>query len=131
MQEHKSKEQSDLFHKLWIICTDINYQKLSNNYDAGPYLNRKNHVLFGTVNSNFRYIYYPCTRKISILREAFSQLLTDIGKFMEKEKICSNTCAYYKSKNPELESISEDSSTDYSSHSSDMDTSSDHELMSD
>lgn len=131
MEQHRTKEQSDLFHKLWIICTDINHQKLKSNSDVGPCLNRKNHVLLGTVNYNFRYIYYPCTRKISILRAAFSQLLTDTDKFMEKEKICSNACTYYKSKKPEFESISEDSSTDCSSHSSEMDTSSDHDLMPD
>jgi hypothetical protein len=131
MEQHKSKEQSDLFYKLIDICTDISHNRLKNNPDAGPYLNCKNHVLLGTVNYNFRYIYYPCTRKISILRATFSQLLTDTNKFMEEEKICSNACSCYKSKKLKFESISEDSSTDCSSHSSDIDTSSDHDLMPD
>lgn len=136
MEQHRSKEPWDLFDKLINICTDINHGKLNNNMITGPYFNRKNHVLFEEITPNFRYIYYPCTRKITILRKSFNELLADINKFIDQEKICSNNCTHYKSKKPVLkrtpepkfESISEDSQSDYSSHSSDMDTSSDHEI---
>lgn len=120
MQQHKSKEQWDLFDKLIEICNDINHRRLEKDIVTGPYLQRKHHVLFGTINHNFRYIYYPCTRKISIHRTPFNELLANISKFMEKEKTCSNACrTYYES---------EESSRDHSSHSSDMDTSSDHDI---
>lgn len=120
MSTYKSRELRFLFNELSDVCYQLNHDHMEDNMQTGPCLNLIHHVLLGTVNLKYRYIYYPCTRKIAIHKEHFHELLNNISSFIKKEVTCGDDCTYYIPKYNPSSSSSEDNSIQHSLHSSDM-----------
>jgi hypothetical protein len=120
--------QRILIDTLYDISTNLYKKPSKNNADYGPYFDLVNHVLFGQINSKFTYIYSPCQDKISIHKANFTEVLQNITLHIKQEMVCSKDCQYYAPKKNLNGSSSEEDTTSNSSHSSDMDTSSDGQL---
>lgn len=124
MKIHEVDSQNDLFDDLYDICDGLSDDLSENNFLEGPYFDAVNHVLFGTIDNKYTYTYYPCTGKISIHRASFAELFKNITSYLKEGIVCSKDCTYYHSK----KNLSCQDAKSHSSHSSDMDTSSDGEL---
>ncbi len=112
MSQCKAREKDQLKTKLVDLCDDIWYRRCENNQSEGPYFNSNLHMIYGQINCNWSYIFYPCKSQVATVKHSYAEIVGNIEKFLNPNLICDQKCNYYVSKCKKIESYSSTETSD-------------------
>lgn len=90
--QYSAQTIEDLSDKFDKLSSDIHEGLELNLQQTGPYFN-KNHLLIGSVNKEWIFVYCPCTSRIVISNESYSDqpdVLYNLPDYFECKSNCSN-----------------------------------------